>query len=386
MRSSVSSPISRKAHRMAVGALFFLQGLCFSSWGSRIPSIQQQLQLSEAQLGAVLFSLPVGLMLSLPFTGWLTSKIGSRKVVTIALVIYSTTLVTIGLSQTTWQLVVALFFFGFASNMANISVNTQAVGVESLYKKSIMASFHGLWSLAGFVGAAIGTFMIGADIIPLHHFLMVLAVVLLGVALAYRYAFPQDAAAPANQPIFVKPDKALMGLGLIAFCSLICEGAMFDWSGVYFQKVVQAEKAWVAAGYTAFMSTMAFTRFIADWLTSRLGLKRVLQLSGVLTAVGLAIAVLFPHMVTAIIGFLLVGAGVSAVVPLVYGVAGKTKTMAPSMALAAVSTIGFAGFLVGPPLIGLLAGVSSLRLSFAVIALMGISVALLSGRIKSEAA
>ncbi len=325
-------------------------------------------------------------MLSLPFTGWLTSKIGSRKVVTIALIIYSSTLVTIGLCQNILQLVVALFFFGFASNMANISVNTQAVGVESLYKKSIMASFHGLWSLAGFVGAAIGTFMIGAEVIPLHHFLIMTAVVFIGVAIAYQYAFPQDAKVSANQPIFVKPDKALMGLGLIAFCSLICEGAMFDWSGVYFQKVVQAEKAWVAAGYTAFMSTMAFTRFIADWLTSRLGLKRVLQLSGILTAVGLTISVVFPHMVTAIIGFLLVGAGVSAVVPLVYGVAGKTKTMAPSMALAAVSTIGFAGFLVGPPLIGLLAGISSLRLSFAVIALMGISVALLSSRIKSEEA
>ncbi|RNI32882.1 MFS transporter [Rufibacter immobilis] len=384
MTFSITSPLSRTTHRIAVGALFFLQGLCFSSWGSRIPSIQQQLHLSEAQLGAVLFSLPVGLMLSLPFTGWLTSKIGSRKVVTIALFLYSTTLVLIGLCQTTAQLVGTLFLFGFASNMANISVNTQAVGVENLYKKSIMASFHGLWSLAGFAGAAVGTLMIGLEVQPLQHFLVMAAVVMAGVAVAYQFAVPKDAPTPANQPIFVKPDKALMGLGLIAFCSLICEGAMFDWSGVYFQKVVQAEKAWIAAGYTAFMSTMAFTRFIADWLTTKLGLKRVLQFSGLVTAVGLTIAVLFPHMVTAILGFLLVGAGVSAVVPLVYGVAGKTKTMAPSMALAAVSTIGFAGFLVGPPLIGLLAGISSLRLSFAVIALMGISVALLSSRIKTE--
>ncbi|WP_181304370.1 MFS transporter [Rufibacter sp. XAAS-G3-1] len=384
MLFTASLPVSRKAHRIAVGALFFLQGLCFSSWGSRIPTIQQKLHLSETQLGAVLFALPVGLMLSLPFTGWLTSKIGSRKVVTIALLLYSVTLVLIGMSQSILHLSLVLFLFGFASNMANISVNTQAVGVESLYKKSIMASFHGLWSLAGFVGAAIGTFMIGAEVEPLQHFSLIMAVVMAGVAIAYQYAFPKDAAVPADQPLFVKPDKSLMGLGLIAFCSLICEGAMFDWSGVYFQKVVGAEKAWVAAGYTAFMSTMALTRFIADWLTSKLGLKRVLQLSGTLTTVGLAISVTFPSLVTAILGFLLVGAGVSAVVPLVYGVAGKTKTMAPSMALAAVSTIGFAGFLVGPPLIGLLAGISSLRLSFATIALMGVSVVILSGRIKTE--
>ncbi|WP_246850363.1 MFS transporter [Rufibacter roseolus] len=384
MLTSASLPLSRKTHRIAVGTLFFMLGLCFSSWGSRIPSIQQKLHLSEAELGAVLFALPVGLMLSLPFTGWLTSKIGSRKVVTIALLLYSSTLVLIGMSQSVLHLTLVLFLFGFGSNMANISVNTQAVGVESLYNKSIMASFHGLWSLAGFVGAAIGTLMIGADVEPLQHFFIIMAVIIAGLAIAYQYLWPKDAPAPADQPLFVMPDKSLMGLGLIAFCSLICEGAMFDWSGVYFQKVVGAQKAWIAAGYTAFMSTMAFTRFIADWLTTKLGLKKVLQLSGTLTAVGLAISVIFPHMVTAIIGFLLVGAGVSAVVPLVYGVAGKSKTMAPSMALAAVSTIGFAGFLVGPPLIGMLAGLSSLRLSFAIIALMGVSVALLSRRVKAE--
>ncbi|MBC3538386.1 MFS transporter [Rufibacter sediminis] len=386
MLFSASLPVSRKAHRVAVSTLFFLLGLCFSSWGSRIPSIQQKLHLSESELGAVLFALPVGLMLSLPFTGWLTSKIGSRKVVTFALLLYSSTLVLIGLSQSVLHLVLVLFLFGFASNMANISVNTQAVGVEGLYQKSIMASFHGLWSLAGFFGAAIGTLMIGADVEPLPHFFIIMAVVVAGTAIAYQFTFPKDAPLAANQPLFVMPDKSLMGLGLIAFCSLICEGAMFDWSGVYFQKVVGAEKAWIAAGYTAFMSTMAFTRFIADWLTTKMGLKRVLQLSGTLTAVGLMISVVFPHMVTAILGFLLVGAGVSAVVPLAYGVAGKSKTMAPSMALAAVSTIGFAGFLVGPPLIGMLAGISSLRLSFATIALMGVSVALLSSRIKTEEA
>jgi MFS family permease len=332
----------------------------------------------------VLFALPVGLMLSLPFTGWLTSKVGSRKVVTFALLLYCSTLVLIGMSQSVLHLVIALFVFGFASNMGNISVNTQAVGVEHLYKKSIMASFHGLWSLAGFSGAALGTLMIGMGVEPTPHFLLIMGLVLVSVALAYQFALPQDAPRDADQPLFVKPDKELMGLGLIAFCSLICEGAMFDWSGVYFQKVVGAEKAWIAAGYTAFMSTMAFTRFIADRLTTRFGLKRVLQTSGTLTSLGLAIAVLFPSLWTAILGFFLVGAGVSAVVPLVYSVAGKSKTMAPSMALAAVSTIGFAGFLVGPPLIGLVAGVSSLRFSFALIALMGVAVAVLSSRITTE--
>ncbi|GAA4304404.1 MFS transporter [Nibribacter koreensis] len=384
MSLSPSLPYSRRTYRVAVGFLFFLLGLCFASWGSRIPSIQANLHLSEAQLGLILFSLPVGLMLSLPFTGWLIPRVGSRNAVTVGLLFYSLVLVSIGLAETTFQLVIALFFFGFGSNMANIAVNTQAVGVENMYRKSIMASFHGLWSLAGFTGAAIGTFMIGANVIPFHHFLLILAMVVVGVAVCFRYILPQDDTPKEKQPLFVMPDKSLVVLGMIAFCSLICEGAMFDWSGIYFKKVVGAEKAWVAAGYTAFMSTMAGTRFIADWLTTKLGLQKVLVLSGSLTAVGLMVAVLFPYLVTAIIGFLLVGMGVSAVVPLVYGEAGRSKTMSPSTGLAAVTTIGFAGFLVGPPLIGLVAGMSNLRISFALIAVMGVTVAVLSSRAKME--
>ena len=158
---------------------------------------------------------------------------------------------------------------------------------------------------------------------------------------------------------------------------------MFDWSGVYFKKVLGAENAWIGAGYTAFMCTMAGTRFVADWFTSRFGLQRILQASGLLTALGLLIAVLLPHLYTAILGFLLVGAGVSAVVPLVYSVAGKSKVMSPGVALAAVSTIGFFGFLMGPPLIGFVAAATSLRISFTIIALMGLSIAVVATKSKS---
>jgi len=202
----------------------------------------------------------------------------------------------------------------------------------------------------------------------------------LGVALSASYLIKEDSKGNENQPIFVKPDKSLINLGIIAFCSMICEGAMFDWSGVYFKKVVQAEPAWVGAGYTAFMCTMALSRFFADWLTSRFGLKAILQLSGILTASGLIIAVLWPQLTSAIIGFFLVGAGVSSVVPLVYGAAGKSKVLSPGVALAAVSTIGFLGFLVGPPLIGLVAGATSLRGSFSIIAIMGLAITIVSRR------
>ncbi|MDQ3536819.1 MAG: MFS transporter [Bacteroidota bacterium] len=380
---SIPVSTSRRVNRIAVGSLFFLHGLCFSSWGSRIPGIQQRLDLSEAELGAVLFALPVGLMLSLPLTGWLVTKIGSRKVVIFAVFMYSIILFTIGLAYNTYLLVAILFFFGLISNMVNISVNTQAVGVEYLYNRSIMASFHGIWSLAAFTGAAIGTLMIGADIVPYQHFLIIMIIVILSIFASGSHLLKKDVNTNADQPAFALPDKSMITLGVIAFCSMMCEGAMFDWSGVYFKKVILAEGAWVGAGYTAFMSTMAGGRFIADYFTTRYGIKKILQASGALTASGLLIAVFFPNLITAIIGFLFVGAGVSSVIPLVYSSAGKSKILSPGAALAAVSTIGFLGFLIGPPVIGIVAGATSLRISFFIIAIMGFLITIVASRSKT---
>lgn len=384
MQVSIAASRPRHVHRLGVSASFLLQGLCFSTWASRIPAIQQKLHLSETALGGVLLAVPVGLIASLPITGWLVAKYGSRNLTVIAVLLYSGVLPLLGLAQTTTQLMVALVLFGFGSNMANISVNTQGVGVEALYGKSILATFHGVWSLAGFLGAALGTLMIGWGISTLQHLTAMAVVIWLGVGLMRPYLVPTDAPGPANQPLFVLPDKSLMLLGALAFCSLLSEGTMFDWSGVYFKKIVLAEKAWVGLGFAAFMSMMATGRFIADWFANRFGRARTLQLSGLLTTAGLSLAVAVPTLVVASLGFMLVGLGVSSVVPLVYSAAGRSRTMPAGVALAAVSTVGFAGFLLGPPLIGLVAGAASLRVSFAIIACMGLAVAALARRAAAD--
>ena len=373
--------LSKTVHRAAVGALFFLQGLCFASWASRIPTIQRVLHLSEAELGLVLLALPAGLMISLPVSGFLITRIGSKKSVLGALVIYAVFLAGLGLSVTRLQLIVSLFLFGLFGNIVNISVNTQAVAVEGLYKRPIMASFHGLWSLAGFSGAAIGSFMIASGIIPLYHFLGISILCFLVVALSRNYLIAEDSGSDKS-PGFVMPDKSLLFLGLITFCAMICEGTMFDWSGIYFQKVVKPDKEWLGAGYTAVMLTMASGRFMADKFSHRFGLKAILQASGALIAGGLLTSVLFPALIPALCGFLLVGFGISSVVPLVYSVAGRSKILSPGLAITAVSTIGFFGFLFGPPMIGMIAGLFNLRVSFTVVAFMGLCVSILSSFIK----
>jgi MFS family permease len=369
--------ISRTAQRTAVGSLFFLHGLCFSSWASRIPAIQNKLSLTESELGMVLLAIPIGLLLSMPFSGWLTSNIGSRKTVIVGIILYGIALSCIPFAGNIPQLMIALFFYGTTGNLVNISVNTQAVGVESLYQRSIMASFHGLWSLAGFIGAALGSLMISRDVPPGSHFLLVSILVVSTVLYSGRFLYEENGSKERGS-FFVIPDKSLLILGLIAFACMMCEGAMFDWSGVYFQNVVLAEKNLVGIGYATFMGTMALGRFFADKFTTRFGFKTTLHVSGVLMASGLFLSVLLPYFYTATFGFLLVGFGVSSVVPLVFGAAGKSTTMAPGLAISAVSTIGFIGFLIGPPLIGFIAGASSLKFSFGLIGIIGSLVALLA--------
>jgi MFS family permease len=372
-----SIPISKNTHRIAVAVFFFIAGLSFASWASRIPAIKQYLGLSEGSLGLILFALPAGIMCSLPFTGWIISKWSSRTVLVTAAVLYPLTLVILGMVQTPIQLAGALFLFGTWSNFFNIAVNTQAIAVEQFYGKFIIASFHGIWSLAGFTGAAIGTLMISLNLAPFWHFCIITGISLPVVWAANQYTVKQDAQT-GKQPIFAKPDKTILLYGLIAFGSMVCEGTMFDWSGVYFQKAVLAPTQWVSLGYLLFMGAMSTGRFVSDRITTQFGIKTILQASGALIASGLMLSVLFPYIIPAGIGFLLVGLGVSSVIPLVYSAAGRSKTMNPGVALAAVSTIGFIGFLLGPPIIGSIAQIASLRWSFTVIACLGLLITVLA--------
>ncbi len=384
MNFTILAPTSsRRNLRIAVGAFFFVQGLSFAAWASRIPDIKTMLNLSEGGLGSVLLALPLGLMASLPISGWMVSKYGSRNMALIGSVLYVLTLTFIGSATRVEHLVLVLFAFGLWGNLTNIAINTQAVEVEQLYQKSIMASFHGVWSLAGFMSALIGSLFISAHIPPAIHFMFIAVAVLAIIVIAYRHtSSDHNQKSQKSQPLFVKPDKQLLLLGLIGFCAMVCEGAMFDWSGIYFQEIIEAPSKLTSLGYVAFMATMTGGRFAGDWLANRIGRKKLLQLSGLFMGLGLMIAVLLPYLQTATFGFLLVGFGVSSVVPLVYSATGKSKNMSAGMALAAVSSISFIGFLIGPPLIGIVAQFASLKISFAIVAMLASCTAFLASKAK----
>ncbi len=374
-----------RAYRIAISCFFFIQGLTFASWASRIPDIKNSLQLSDAELGAILLSLPIGQFFALALSGYLVTRYGSRIVLITTSVLYPATLLLIGLASVPLALIVALLLTGFFGNIYNIAVNTQAVGIEALYGRSIMASFHGLWSLAGFTGGLIGTFMIAQELSPFQHYWIINGITLLLTLVFVGSTLPRDAKTDQSKPkLFVKPDRVILILGILAFSCMICEGTMFDWTGVYFDKIVKTPKELTQLGFVAFMSTMAGGRLIADFLITRLGARRMILISGCMIFTGISILVAFPYVIPSIAGLLIAGFGVSSVVPLAYGLAGQSRTMPAGQALAAVSSLGFLGFLIAPPMIGFISQGYSLRLAFGLIALMGLAVAFLSGKVRQR--
>jgi MFS family permease len=372
----------RNRIRIAVSLFYFCQGLAFSSWASRIPIIKERLQLTEGQLGTILLMLPVGQLLTMALSGKLVTTFGSARVLRIVAIIYALILCTIGFARNAWELGAILFFFGVIGNMCNIAVNTQGVAAEKIFKKSIMSSFHGAWSIAGFTGALIGLFTMNIAVDTIPHFMIIFVLIVINTSINYRYLIPGIATEAKKTSFFSKPESSLVQLGIIGFFSMATEGAMFDWSGVYFKEIVHAPEQFIIVGYASFMVMMALGRFIGDAVISKLGRKRTLQISGILMFIGMMTSVIFPNFYICTLAFMMVGIGVACNVPTVYSVAGQNKKVTPGVALAMVSSISFLGFLMGPPLIGYIAELTSLRYSYGVFAFFGILMFIMVSKLK----
>lgn len=375
--------------RFAVGMFYFGMGLSFATWASRIPDIKTALHLTEGDLGSILFALPVGQLIVMPFSGKMVTKFGSHRILIFSLIMYVLCLINLGLATTALQLSLGLFLFGVFGNLANIAVNTQGVYTEVLFKKTIMSAFHGMWSFAGFTGALVGLGMLALDLSPLHHFIIVAIIVLVMVIFNFKFLVRAKEKiknkTSEKKKLFTKPDSSLLWLGVIGFCSMASEGVMFDWSGVYFKDIVQAPGPLAILGYTSFMIMMASGRFLGDGLINKFGRERVMQISGVMISAGLFTAVFLPYIIPCTIAFMFVGLGVATIVPTVYSIAGKNPTVPAGEALTIVSSVSFLGFLMGPPVIGHIAQNFGLQFSFAFIGIFGVLIAFMVSKIRTTA-
>lgn len=378
----INSSRSPKTIRIATAVFFFISGFGYTTWASRIPSIQRDLHLNEAQLGTALFALPVGLLTTMPLTARLLRSYSSSRIMLLGALYFSLMLGLLGYAVQYWQFILVLFCFGSSRNLLNVSMNTDGVNVQGLYKKSIITTFHAIWSCAGFAGAALGYFMVANHVITTGHLLSVsTTLVVLSVCFA-PFTIKQQPFRSEKKPIFSLPDKTLVSLALICFSSMACENIMYDWSGIYMDKAVHSTHTTATAAFVIFMTTLTISRFAGDKVIGYCGVKQLIQYSGAFIVTGFLLAVLFPYVPTTIIGFGFVGIGTSCIVPLCFSEAGKSTTMAKGPAIAAVSTVGYFGFLVVPPMVGFVAQALNLRWSFAIITMLGAVIVWMASKIK----
>ena len=362
--------VSNSKHRIALSSFFFLMGFCFATWASRIPTLKDNLELSEADLGSLLVLMPISALAGIPTSGWLVAKFDSRVPIIIGLLMQTVFLLCIGLSSTIWTLSISIFFFAFFVRISGIAVNTQAITLQGLYQKKINGSFHALWSVGGIGGIVFTSVMVYMNIGMRQHFILVTSMAAISSLLMFRVLLKNDKAVGRNRLQLGKPDPKILSLGIIILCTAICEGGMFDWSGIYFQEVVGSQI--FTSGYLTFMTCMAISRFLTDRITNKIGVERVYIISALILAAGLGMAVSFPYFWPAMIGFALVGFGTASVIPTTYLLVGRIEKYSAGMTISILSTYGLIGIFIGPPMIGYVAHLTSLRISFILVALFGL--------------
>jgi len=366
--------------RLGVAAVFFLNGFAYGSWVPRIAEIQARLGMSEGQLGLVLLMAAVGALFAMPLAGAAAHRHGSRPVTALAMSGFGLGLPGLALAPDPWALGGVLLLFGALFATVDVAMNAQGVAVERRLHRPIMSSLHGMFSLGGMTGAGATALLAVAGVGLLPHFVALGALVAaLGVAACWPL-LPAALEGGAPGPGFARPSRALLLPGLVALAGLLSEGAIADWSAVYLSRSLGAGTSSAAAAFAAFSLAMAAGRFSGDWLALRLGGDLVVRAGGALAAAGLGLTLLIGHPLVAVLGFALVGAGLSCVFPIVLSAAARTPGLPPSASIAAVCTVGYVGFLVGPPAIGGLAELLGLPAALGlVVALCALIAALGSG-------
>ena len=369
----MTTDVRATVSRCAVSALFFVNGAILASWVPYVPMVKQRLGIGDGLLGVVLLFMAIGALGALPFAGTLVGRLGSRTVsVGVGLGLCLSLPLPV-LAPTPFLAALALLFFGAFNSTLDVAMNAQAVEVEQRRGRALMSSFHAMFSVGGLAGALLSSVIAAAGVGAADH---ILAAALLGSVAILIARSALIAVAPSPSPVFVRPTRGLLGLGVLALCALLAEGAIGDWSAVYLMDSRGASQSVAAAGFAAFSLAMAGGRFAGDHVARRLGAACLLRLSGALAAGGLLLALIVKEPVIAIAGFGLVGLGVANLIPVIFSAAGRAYAVAPGHGLAAVATTGYVGFLAGPPAIGLAAEVVGLPAALGIVALACAAVAI----------
>jgi MFS family permease len=383
------STYSKQRIRYAVMSFFLAQGLCFSSWASRLPDIKNDFNVeSYLHYGFLMFLIPIGKFIAIPLVGFFLPRIGSKKTALISILGYTIALFLASLMPNITCLGIAMFLFGIFWNMTDISLNTQAIEVERIYGKPIIATFHASWSLAAVVGALIGYGMINLKIGTFYHFALISLVAAAVILFNYKYLqepsveVEKSVEKPKSEKVKTKgfrmPEMLLIQLGLVWLLALIVENTMFEWSDVYFQSVIKAPES-LQVGFLVFMVMMFSGRMLTNMAYNIWGKKTVLQIAGGLIFVGFVISSLFIHTADTVlvkviinsVGFMLIGLGISCVVPTIYSIVGERAKTPVGIALTIMSFISFVGPFLAPLLVGSISDAYGMEWAYLTVGLLG---------------
>ena len=370
--------------RIAVKLIFFINGFVHANLAARFPRIQEIFSIDNGTLGIVLLSSSVGALIAMPFTGWLIIRNGSRRITIASVFLYCLSVPLMPVMPGFFGLAFIFFIMGITAGMLDVSMNAQAVMVERQHSKPIMTSFHALFSIGMVAGAGCGALFVKLETTLFLHLSVIIALGLLGAAWARYHLIHDKPQEKINEgPAFRLPNSAMVSIGVIAFCCMLGEGAMADWSTNYMEKIAGASKALAPIGLSSFALAMTIGRFFGDSARIKFGDRMLMIYLGLISTLGLTVTLLFIHPFAVIAGLFITGLGLSSIVPIAYSIAGNTKNLSPGVGLAMVTTVGYSGFLFGPPIIGFVADWQSLRLALGAVAVLFVVMTLLSVRYKS---
>ena len=379
LRTFFTHPKSR-----AVGLIFASYSIQFGGWATHIPYVKDKMGLNEAQLGLTLFALPAGLVAMNPLTSLIINRFSAPIVTVFSILTYCFCILIPISAPNVPILIVGLFLTGLCGALLNVAMNTCATDIERSEGVTIMSSCHAMWSVGGLAGAGLSSLLMALGVSPMAHMLSVALVVFIFNLVIQR---PIILSIPFKKPenpgaLFTWPNEALAGMIFIGLAIGMGEGVVFDWSAVYLKDYLHAPAGIAALGFAGFSLMMTTGRFTGDTLVPRYGENKLLTITSLLAAIGIAVAILVPYPAIAILGFTLVGAGCSLGAPILYAASSRVPGLAPGAGLATFATFSFIGFLAGPPVIGMVAERVGLPFGLAIVGFLLLIGAYLSPRVK----
>ncbi|MEM6397919.1 MAG: MFS transporter [Bacteroidota bacterium] len=342
--------------RISVSYIFFTIGFIYASWSSRLPRLMEVYDIGDAELSTVLLTIAVGALVAMPLTGIVIVKTGSKRLTAVNSLLFVLFTLLLLHSPNYFSLLVMGFCLGMMNGSVDIAMNAQAIEVEEGLGKPVMSSFHALFSLGMLAGAAGSYLFIGMQIDLRPHLLFVGIASMIGLLISHRYLIEDRIRSDQKQSTSQKwrLEVGLLFIGFIAFCCMMGEGAMSEWTSIFLVEVAESSEAQATLGVAAFSGAMMIGRFGGDWSRAKFGGPILIRGGAILAVVGLLLALVLPGVWMSTFGFLLVGLGLSNIVPIAYSIAGRYPGLPSGVGISTVTSIGYAGFLVGPVAIGYL--------------------------------